>query len=220
MENNTSRTVICSSCVATLPTDSRYRTCQACRERTAASRCRRRVEQEEQEGSPPDPPEYLKNLLASTDAQGHHFKDNLRQYNAVFAFTSLGCDIVSAEERNANNSRGGLNTFQIHGVLCHRQGPLLSVEGDTPLYAQLYIYDPSYGAQRRSERNKNLDNEIIENPSTLLSQHNLFVRIYRHAYKILANHESFRINSEDRATSNGSTESGSPYKTIDVNAFD
>ncbi|CEG73013.1 hypothetical protein RMATCC62417_08479 [Rhizopus microsporus] len=70
------------------------------------------------------------------------------------------------------------------------------------------------------ERNENLDNEIIENPSTLLSQCNLFARIYRHAYKILANHESSSINSEDRATSNGSTESGSSYKSIDENAFD
>ncbi|ORE19411.1 hypothetical protein BCV71DRAFT_263001 [Rhizopus microsporus] len=59
-----------------------------------------------------------------TNTQGRHFKDNLRQYNAAFAFTSLGCDIVSAEDRvNNNNSRGGLNTFQIHGALCHRHGP-------------------------------------------------------------------------------------------------
>jgi hypothetical protein len=47
----------------------------------------------------PDPPQYLKDLLASTDTQGRHFKDNLRHYNAAFAFTSSGCDIVSAEER-------------------------------------------------------------------------------------------------------------------------
>ncbi|CEI88364.1 hypothetical protein RMCBS344292_02755 [Rhizopus microsporus] len=52
MENNTSRTTTCSSCVATLPADSRYRTCQACRERIAATRRRRRVEQGDQEGSP------------------------------------------------------------------------------------------------------------------------------------------------------------------------
>ncbi|ORE14767.1 hypothetical protein BCV71DRAFT_162390, partial [Rhizopus microsporus] len=72
-----------------------------------------------------DPPQYLKNSLASTDTQGRHFKDNLRQYNAAFAFTSLGCSIVSAEDRaNNNNNRGGLNAFQIHGALCHRQGPL------------------------------------------------------------------------------------------------
>jgi hypothetical protein len=104
----------------------------------------------------PDPPEYLKDLLERTDTHGRHFKDNLCQRNVAFAFTSLGCDIVSAEEHNANNSRGGLNIFQIHGALCHRQGPLIPYEGSEPLYAQLYIYDPSYATQRRSERNENL----------------------------------------------------------------
>ncbi|CEJ04419.1 hypothetical protein RMCBS344292_18381 [Rhizopus microsporus] len=146
----------------------------------------------------PGPPEYLKNLLAGTGAQGRHFKDSLCQYNAAFAFTSLGCDIVSAEERNANNNnRSGLNAFQIHGALCHRQGPLLSVRGNTSLYVQLYIYDPSYAAQRRSERNENLENGNIESLSIILS-----------------NHESFSINSEKRSSNNGSTESGSPYIII------
>ncbi|KAG1171197.1 hypothetical protein G6F70_008056 [Rhizopus microsporus] len=160
--------------VATLPTDSCYRTYQACRKRVAASRRRSRVEQEDQEGSPvrrrgrprvepsqtipvtyisqlsrlcpldlglhlqllPDPPQYLKDLLASTDAQGRHFKDNLRQYNVASAFTSLGCDIVSAENRASNNNnRGGSNAFQIHGTLCHRQGPLTLVEDNEPSYA-------------------------------------------------------------------------------------
>ena len=82
----------------------------------------------------PDPPEYLKNLLASTDTQGRRFKDNLRQYNAAFAFTSLSCDIVSAGDR-ANNNRGGLNIFQIHGALCYRHGPLTAVKGSEPSYA-------------------------------------------------------------------------------------
>ncbi|CEG72446.1 hypothetical protein RMATCC62417_08004 [Rhizopus microsporus] len=164
----------------------------------------------------PDPLQYLKDLLASTDIQGSLFKDNLRQYNAAFAFTSLGCDIVSAEERNANsnNRRGGLNAFQIHDALCHRQGPLLSVEGNASLYAQLYIYDPSYAAQRRSERNENLKNGNIESLSIVLVQYNPFARSYCHAYKILSNHESFSINSEKRSSNNGSTESGSPYIII------
>ncbi|PHZ11007.1 uncharacterized protein RHIMIDRAFT_194869, partial [Rhizopus microsporus ATCC 52813] len=88
----------------------------------------------------PDPSEYLKDLLECTDSQGRHFKDNLCQYNAAFAFTSLECDIVSAEERNANNSRGGLNAFQIHDALCHLQGTLIPYDGSEPSYAQLYIY--------------------------------------------------------------------------------
>ncbi|CEG83451.1 hypothetical protein RMATCC62417_17368 [Rhizopus microsporus] len=124
----------------------------------------RRAEQEEQEGSPvrrrgrprvepsqtipaayisqgsaqlqllPDPLEYLKGLLERTDTQSRHFKDNLRQYNAAFAFTSLGCDIVSLEDRanNNNNNRGGLNAFQIHDAPCHRRDPLTPVEGNEP----------------------------------------------------------------------------------------
>ncbi|PHZ17872.1 uncharacterized protein RHIMIDRAFT_195217, partial [Rhizopus microsporus ATCC 52813] len=162
----------------------------------------------------PDPPQYLKDLLERTDAQGRHFNDNLCQYNAVFAFTSLGCDNVLPEDHANNNNRSGLNAFQIHGVLCPCQGPLIPVEGNAPSYAQLYIYDFSYVAQRRSERNKNLENENIENFSIPLSQCNLFARIYRHVYEILSNHESSSINSEDKANNNGSTESGSPYIII------
>ncbi|ORE07659.1 hypothetical protein BCV72DRAFT_335002 [Rhizopus microsporus var. microsporus] len=59
------------------------------------------------------PPGYLKDLLARTYAIGRQFKDNLRQYNAAFAFTSLGCNTASAEERTSNeNSRGDLHAFQ------------------------------------------------------------------------------------------------------------
>ncbi|ORE01102.1 hypothetical protein BCV72DRAFT_187522, partial [Rhizopus microsporus var. microsporus] len=47
-----------------------------------------------------DPPEYLKGLFVRADTQVRQFRGNLRQYNAAFAFTSLGCDIASAEERN------------------------------------------------------------------------------------------------------------------------
>ncbi|ORE02928.1 hypothetical protein BCV72DRAFT_316627 [Rhizopus microsporus var. microsporus] len=223
MKNSNQSAINCSSCHALLPVNSRHRTCQACRERVAASRRRRRTEDqqegagaatrprgrlritaesadaesrsrgrpraksaayfsqlsrlcplkfgcmgkecscchtlnwidERQEASSmrnpsresyckqgsvqlqllPGPPEYLKDLLERTDTQSRHFKDSHRQYNAAFAFTSLECDIVSAEERNANNNRGRLNAFQIYGALCHCQEPLLPVEGNTSSYA-------------------------------------------------------------------------------------
>jgi hypothetical protein len=139
----------------------------------------------------------LKDLLASTDTQGRHFKDNLCQYNAAFAFTSLECDIVSAEDRaNNNNNRGGLNAFQIHGALCHRQGALTPVEGSEPSYAQLYIFDPSYAAERRQARNSNLDPEIIREFSTMLAQCNPFASVYRHAHEILSNYESDSNNDQ------------------------
>lgn len=46
----------------------------------------------------PDPSEYLKDLFIRTDAQVRQFRHSLRQYNVVFAFTSLECDILSAEK--------------------------------------------------------------------------------------------------------------------------
>ncbi|PHZ10817.1 uncharacterized protein RHIMIDRAFT_204895 [Rhizopus microsporus ATCC 52813] len=110
----------------------------------------------------PDLPEYLKDLLERTDTQGRHFKDNLRQYNAAFAFTSLGCDIVSPEDH-------GLTAFQIHSALCHRQGPLIPVEGSEPSYTQLHIFGPCYAAERRQARNSNLDPEIIRELSVMLA---------------------------------------------------
>ena len=32
--------------------------------------------------------------------------------------------------------------FKIQGNLCHQIGSLIPREGDTPVYSQLYIYDP------------------------------------------------------------------------------
>jgi hypothetical protein len=157
----------------------------------------------------PNLPQYLKDLLASTDTQGRRLKNNLRQYSAAFAFSFLGRDIVSAEDRansNSNNNRGGLNAFQIHGVLCHCQSPLTPVEGSESSYAQLYIFDPSYAAERRQARNSNLDPEIIRELSVMLAQCNPFARVYRHAHEILSNHESDSNNDQ--------TETNTPYIVI------
>ncbi|CEG66273.1 hypothetical protein RMATCC62417_02883 [Rhizopus microsporus] len=247
MKGNTSRTTTSSSCVATLPADSRYRTCQACREGVAASRHRRRAEQEEQEGNPVrrrrrprvEPSQTIHaayiSQLSRLRPLNHgrmdkecphchalHWIDERQETSSMRNpnwKAEISCDSVSAEDRannNSNNSsnnnnRSGLNAFQIHGALCHRHGLLAPVEGIAPSYAQLYIYDLSYDAQGRSERKENLDNEITKNFSTVLAQYSPFASIYRHAYEMLNNHESFSINSDDRANNSESTESGPPY---------
>ena len=64
------------------------------------------------------------------------------------------------------------------------------VEGSEPSYAQLYIFDPSYAAERKQARNNNLDPEIIRELSAILDQCNPFARVYRHAHEILSNHEN------------------------------
>ncbi|ORE11871.1 hypothetical protein BCV72DRAFT_318045 [Rhizopus microsporus var. microsporus] len=196
----------CSHCHALHWTDERQET-SSMRNPSWESCCKQRSVQLQLLS---DPPEYLKDLL-----EHRHFKDNFRQYNAAFAFTSLGCDIVSPEDRanntsNNNNNRGGLNAFQIHGALCHRQGPLTPVEGSEPSYTQLYIFDPCYAAERRQARSSNLDPEIVRELSVMLAQCNPFARIYRHAHEILNNYE----NSNSVSDGNDQREVSAPYIII------
>ncbi|KAL6626309.1 hypothetical protein ACP70R_030035 [Stipagrostis hirtigluma subsp. patula] len=60
----------------------------------------------------------------------------IRQYNSLFAFTSLGVDV----DKSINTGRGPY-VFRINGVVHHRIGSLIPQDGRRPEYAQLYIYD-------------------------------------------------------------------------------
>lgn len=65
-----------------------------------------------------------------------HFRSNIRMFNSMFAFTSLGAKI----DYSVLKGRGPY-TFRMHGQNYHRIGSLIPEEGAKPRYAQLYIYD-------------------------------------------------------------------------------
>ena len=126
-----------------------------------------------------DPPEPLRSLLDGTnqsngissliladDIKAKEFRENIRNYNNAFAFTSLGVKIDSSVY-----GTNGVYTFRIQGELCHRISTLLPQEGDQPKFAQLYIYDsnPQYQAQMRVNR---LHNKI--NLNTVLQLQHMF----------------------------------------------
>ncbi|ORE13249.1 hypothetical protein BCV71DRAFT_239429, partial [Rhizopus microsporus] len=98
-----------------------------------------------------------------------HFKDSLCQHNAVFVFTSLGCDCLAEDHASSNNNRGVLNAFQIHDTLCHYQDPLAPVEGREPSDVQRYIFDPSYAAELRQAQNVTLIWRSLESFQLCLS---------------------------------------------------
>ena len=62
--------------------------------------------------------------------------ENVRLYNSMFAFTSLGGKV----ERSVNDSAGPPQ-FILSGQNFHRLGTLLPISGEKPKFAQLYIYD-------------------------------------------------------------------------------
>jgi hypothetical protein len=82
------------------------------------------------------PPQLLLDLFAGVDPRGGNFLSNLRLYNNMFSFTSLGGQVRT----NADGGRGPPQ-FTMAGQNYHRIGTLLPSDGERPKFAQLYIYD-------------------------------------------------------------------------------
>ena len=127
-----------------------------------------------------EPPQQLHRLLTSSAPRARKFRENIRQYNTAFAFTSVGVEI----DHTILNGRGPYS-FRIHGGLCHKMGALQQTEGRRPSYAQLYIYDQQAALAFRNSRNANLDHVVMGELQEMLNAVNPFVPLYRQAYQIM-----------------------------------
>ncbi|CAG8807594.1 20471_t:CDS:2 [Cetraspora pellucida] len=128
-----------------------------------------------------DPPLLLRQLFEGQDEQCKEFRANIRQYNAVHAFTLLGVNI----DQTILNGRSPYS-FRIHGELRHRSGLLLPESSLNANYAQLYIYDPDIAHQIRMGRNKNLHTQTMWELQEILREHHAFYPIYQQAHEILS----------------------------------
>lgn len=82
------------------------------------------------------PPETLHNLLHGGSARSRYYLENIRTLNMMFSFTSLGGKID-----NSINRGSGPSIFRMYGQNFHLIGSLLPAPGQSPKFAQLYIYD-------------------------------------------------------------------------------
>ncbi|XP_061403148.1 uncharacterized protein LOC133339040 [Lethenteron reissneri] len=89
--------------------------------------------------------------------QDEEFLKQIRMYNQVFAFTSLGASLSNrrfnpvAEDQSVQGQRG-VYTYRIQGTMGHFLGSLLPYTdqaGQTtkPKFAQIYVYDPDVEAR-------------------------------------------------------------------------
>ncbi|KAL1932714.1 hypothetical protein VTP01DRAFT_8392 [Rhizomucor pusillus] len=83
---------------------------------------------------PEVPPEPLRTLWTSSNAIAH-FRDNVRAYNNVFAFSFIGVTL----DRALANSINVLIPFRIVGRASHRIGPMIPEQGQQPGFAQVHI---------------------------------------------------------------------------------
>jgi hypothetical protein len=82
------------------------------------------------------PPPLLRSLFGGSHRKSSHFLENIRSYNNMFSFTSLGGKI----ETRCNDGPGPPQ-FVLSGQNYHRIGSLLPRHSQAPKFAQLYIYD-------------------------------------------------------------------------------
>jgi hypothetical protein len=83
-----------------------------------------------------EPPTLLRNLFNGIHPKSSHFLTNVRSYNNLFSFTSLGGKIDTGKDKGV-----GPPHFVISGQNYHRIGSLIPNYNQPPKFAQLYIYD-------------------------------------------------------------------------------
>jgi hypothetical protein len=107
---------------------------------------------------------------------------DIRQYNCLFAFTSLEANI----DRSVNDGRGP-PVFKICGQVHHRIGSLLPLDGDAPKFIQLYIYDTTnevsnqLGCLSGGDAPGSLQPSIVHQLMEMLHRYNPFVKKFRTA---------------------------------------
>ena len=77
-----------------------------------------------------EPPKYLRDLLDNNN----QFKNNIRAYNSIFAFASLGANI----DKKLIEKKGNY-CFRIHGNVYHYMGSLLPQQKEDAKFAQIYL---------------------------------------------------------------------------------
>ncbi|CAL9026294.1 unnamed protein product [Prunus brigantina] len=130
--------------------------------------------------SKPTPP-FLENLLdPDKGPKSLLFRENIRAYNSMFAFTSMG-----AKVDHSINSGQGPYIFKISGQVHHLMGSLLPLEGECPKFAQLYIYDTHnetmncLNAVNCEQKNEKLDEDIVQGLIRMFDESNELVKLFR-----------------------------------------
>ncbi|XP_076937348.1 uncharacterized protein LOC143604896, partial [Bidens hawaiensis] len=123
---------------------------------------------------------YLQ-LFRGDSAISKYFLKNIRRFNSMFSFTSMGGKID-----HSINKRNAPYTFRLSGENYHCLGSLLPLQGCKPQFSQLYIYDTENEVSNRQgvfgdnkAKNDELEMHIINYLKMMLDSNNHLVQAYR-----------------------------------------
>ncbi|KAK9074064.1 hypothetical protein SSX86_006661 [Deinandra increscens subsp. villosa] len=132
-----------------------------------------------------DPDDRFAKLFKASDSKSRFFQKNIRRYNSMFSFTSMGGKID-----NSVNKGKGPYCFRLSGENYHTIGSLLPQSGEEPKFSQLYIYDTENEVTNRQAKfeqssssskstNAHVDLQIIQQLKDMLDSKNQLVKTYR-----------------------------------------
>nr|GEY26138.1 hypothetical protein CTI12_AA260590 [Tanacetum cinerariifolium] len=129
-----------------------------------------------------EPPPLLKELITNKHPKSDNFIENIRRYNSMFAFTSMG----GKQDTSVNVGRGPY-CYSMHGENYHLARPLFPETGKPVKFAKLYICNTENEIQNRiatvingegssSSRHNKLDYKLTTNIRDLLDEINPLVK--------------------------------------------
>ncbi|XP_019184791.1 PREDICTED: uncharacterized protein LOC109179750 [Ipomoea nil] len=127
-------------------------------------------------------PKGIFDLFFGNDELSKEFLHNIRTYNNMFCFTSMGRKI----DKNVNKG-GAPPIFRLSGQNYHLMGTLLPEQGKEPHFAQLYIYDTAnekinrINVVRGSGEQDDIHVEIVNVIQKDLDENNVLVKSFRMA---------------------------------------
>jgi len=129
----------------------------------------------------PATPQELEVPLTSKENSAVKFRDQIRMYNSVLAFTSLGAKVDESVT-------GGLGpySFRIQGELYHKIGSLCLAEGQRPQFSQLYIHDTKHERQNHHAVMPSLDPMMLDWLLTMMYNINPYVEVFKMARDMMA----------------------------------
>ncbi|RIB20725.1 hypothetical protein C2G38_1963502, partial [Gigaspora rosea] len=108
----------------------------------------------------------LRNLFMRNDNIGNDFRENIRAYNNIFAFTSMG---IKLDENLANGKNDRIYTFQVQGGIYHSIGSLFPVDR-IPKFLQLYINNTKFETNNRLSIMSKLRSDTLAFIKKILNQ--------------------------------------------------
>ncbi|XP_035233479.1 uncharacterized protein LOC118205294 [Stegodyphus dumicola] len=136
-------------------------------------------------------PEEWRNLMNGNHPFSEEFYANIRTYNCLLSFASMGANIEMP-------TGSGPYCFRIHGAIYHRTSHLHPPHAGQEQYAQLYILDSDQALRQRMNifGNVALNAELLRQLDAVLRN----VNPYAEAYKMLKEFEEETLREQGAET--------------------